>query len=106
LSTDDDAGRAGWGDIDDDSLALYAAGTCSPEERARVEVVMLRYPDVRELVGDIRRRGFFVPRRSRPRPGRRTRCPTATAVMICLAIALLLVSLPRGWGGIATGPIS
>jgi hypothetical protein len=61
LGTDSDGERAGWGDVDDETLALYAAGTCSPEERIRVEAAMLRYPDVREIVEDIRQRGFFIP---------------------------------------------
>ena len=95
MDADLDAERVGWGDIDDEILALYAAGTCPPEDRGRVEAAMLRHPDVREVVEDIRRRGFFVPRGPRSRLGRRLWLLGATAVLIGLAVAMLLAALPR-----------
>ena len=89
---DCDAEQVGWGYIDDETLALYAAGTCSPQERARVEAAMQWSPDIREIVEDIRQRGFIVPTPSRPRRGRRFWVLMATAVLTCLAIASLLSS--------------
>jgi hypothetical protein len=95
LDADLDVERVGWGDIDDETLALYAAGTCPPEDHALVEAAMLRHPVVRELVEDIRQRGFFVPQGPRARLGRRFWLLAATAVLIGLAIVMLLAELPR-----------
>jgi hypothetical protein len=44
-----------WGPIDDETIALYIAGNCSPGVRAWVESAMLRHPGLRRLVRDLRR---------------------------------------------------
>jgi ribosomal protein L37AE/L43A len=45
--------RRRWGGLDEETLACYVAGTCTPEERARVEQAMRDSSDVRECVEGI-----------------------------------------------------
>lgn len=50
LEADRDAERAEWGDLSDETLALYVAGMASAAQREEVELAMSRHPNIRELV--------------------------------------------------------
>lgn len=50
LRAEDQRRREVWGDVDDETLALYLSGDCTPEEKQRVESAMAQFPAVREAL--------------------------------------------------------
>lgn len=89
--------RLAWGDADAAAIAGYVAGTCTTEERARVERAMDAYPAVRECVAVVRELTAAVP----PRPVRRpiARRLLAAAALVAAATIGWLALRSAGWRG-------